>query len=120
MFAFYIIYAVYNNLQDNKSVTVSSTQTNSSSDGNAMDDAVVMPTSYLHEKSDQDMKPTIPKDQTNLTSADGSPSNVTDFNHAVGGGVASWEFLSKQHWPELLTFYHIPFNERSVLLLHNL
>ena len=24
----------------------------------------------------------------------------------------SWDFLSKQHWPELLTFYHIRFSER--------
>ena len=28
--------------------------------------------------------------------------------------TVSWKFLSKQHWPELLSFYHIPFNERYV------
>ena len=26
--------------------------------------------------------------------------------------TVSWRFLSKQHWPELLSFYHIRFNER--------
>ena len=30
-------------------------------------------------------------------------------------GTTSWKFLSKQHWPELLSFYHIRFNERYVL-----
>ena len=30
-------------------------------------------------------------------------------------GTISWKFLPKQHWPELLSFYHIRFNERYVL-----
>ena len=38
-------------------------------------------------------------------------------NRASENCTVSWKFLSKQHWPELLSFYHIRFHERCVLLI---
>ena len=50
-----------------------------------------------------------------------SSENSTDVggdiysNGASENCTVSWKFLSKQHWPELLSFYHIRFHERYVL-----
>jgi len=38
-------------------------------------------------------------------------------NRASENCTVSWKFLSKQHWPELLSFYHIRFHERSLVVL---
>ena len=68
-------------------------------------------------------KPNVLSNQepiTHAASKTGRPAAVENFvfdytNRAEESGeteTVSWNFLSKQHWPELLTFYHIRFHEK--------
>eukprot|EP00795_Rhopilema_esculentum_P014625 gene14625-5708_t len=120
----YIIYAAYHKVESSQSQP----------SGHHENPSVVENTGHLStapssaDSVQVHSKPNVLSNQepiTHAASKTGRPAAVENYvfdytDAAEESGeteTVSWNFLSKQHWPELLTFYHIRFHEKSLVVM---